>query len=361
MATATGYIGKPLKRKEDPRLIQGLAHYVDDLRLPEMHHAVFVRSPHAHARIRSVDISKAQTAPGVVLVLTGKDVQGAVGTVPCAAVIPDMKQATRPVLAVGKVRFVGEAVAMIVGTDSYAVRDAADLVEVEYDPLTAVVNPEKAIANGSPVLYEQYKDNIAYRWELEGGDVKKAFAEADKIVKQRIINQRLIPVPMEPRGVVANYLPGEKQLTVWSATQIPHLLRTQIAAMLSVPEHSVRVIAPEVGGGFGSKLNVYPEEALVAYAAMRLGAPVKWIETRRENFQTAIHGRDQIDDVEVAVKKDGTILGIRVKVIADLGAYYQLLTPLIPTLTGLMMWIRLPCGGRIFRSPRNFRTPPRRA
>jgi len=337
MATATGYIGKPLKRKEDPRLIQGLAHYVDDLRLPEMHHAVFVRSPHAHARIRSVDISKAQTAPGVVLVLTGKDVQGAVGTVPCAAVIPDMKQATRPVLAVGKVRFVGEAVAMIVGTDSYAVRDAADLVEVEYDPLTAVVNPEKAIANGSPVLYEQYKDNIAYRWELEGGDVKKAFAEADKIVKQRIINQRLIPVPMEPRGVVANYLPGEKQLTVWSATQIPHLLRTQIAAMLSVPEHSVRVIAPEVGGGFGSKLNVYPEEALVAYAAMRLGAPVKWIETRRENFQTAIHGRDQIDDVEVAVKKDGTILGIRVKVIADLGAYYQLLTPLIPTLTGLMM------------------------
>ena len=337
MATATGYIGKPLKRKEDPRLIQGLAHYVDDLRLPEMHHAVFVRSPHAHARIRSVDISKVQTAPGVVLVLTGRDVQGAVGTVPCAAVIPDMKQATRPVLAVGKVRFVGEAVAMIVGTDSYAVRDAADLVEVEYDPLTAVVNPEKAIANGSPVLYEQYKDNIAYRWELEGGDVKKAFAEADKIVKQRIINQRLIPVPMEPRGVVANYLPGEKQLTVWSATQIPHLLRTQIAAMLSVPEHSVRVIAPEVGGGFGSKLNVYPEEALVAYAAMRLGAPVKWIETRRENFQTAIHGRDQIDDVEVAVKKDGTILGIRVKVIADLGAYYQLLTPLIPTLTGLMM------------------------
>ncbi len=188
MATATGYIGKPLKRKEDPRLIQGLGHYVDDIRLPEMHHAVFVRSPHAHARIRSVDISKAQTAPGVVLVLTGRDVQGAVGTVPCAAVIPDMKQATRPVLAVGKVRFVGEAVAMIVGTDRYAVRDAADLVEVEYDPLTAVVNPEKAIANGSPVLYEQYKDNIAYRWELEGGDLKKAFAEADKIVKERIIN-----------------------------------------------------------------------------------------------------------------------------------------------------------------------------
>ena len=205
MATTTRYIGKALKRKEDPRLIQGLGHYVDDLRLPEMHHAVFVRSPHAHARIRSVDISKAQTAPGVVLVITGKDVKGVVGTVPCAAVIPDMKHATRPVLAVDKVRFVGEAVAMIVGTDHYAVRDAADLVEVDYEPLTAVVNPEKAIANGSPLLYEQYKDNVAYRWEIEGGDLKKAFAQADKIVKARIINQRLIPVAMEPRGVLANY------------------------------------------------------------------------------------------------------------------------------------------------------------
>lgn len=337
MAAPTGYIGRPLKRKEDPRLIQGIGHYVDDLRLPEMHHVVFVRSPHAHARIRSVDVSKARSAPGVVLVLTGKDVKGVIGPVPCAAVIPDMKQATRPVLAVDKVRFVGEAVAMIVGTDRYAVRDAADLVEVEYDPLTAVVNPEKAIANGSPLLFEQYKDNIAYRWELEGGDLKKAFAEADKIVKERLINQRLIPVAMEPRGVLANYQPGEKQLTVWSSTQIPHLLRTQVAAMLGAPEHSVHVITPEVGGGFGSKLNVYPEEALVAYAAMQLGKPVKWIETRRENFQTTIHGRDQIDDIEVAVKKDGTLLGIRVKVIADLGAYYQLLTPLIPTLTGLMM------------------------
>jgi carbon-monoxide dehydrogenase large subunit len=337
MATATRYIGKPLKRKEDPRLIQGLGHYVDDLRLPEMHYAAFVRSPYAHAKVRSVDVSKARTAPGVVLALTGADVKGAIGFVPCAAQIPDMKSAPRPVLAVDRVRFVGEAVAVIVATDRYAARDAVDLVEVDYEPLTPVVDPERAMAKGAPVLHEPYKDNVAYRWELEGGDLKKAFKQADKVIRQRIINQRLIPMAMEPRGVMADYKPGEKQLTVWSSTQIPHLLKTQISVMLRVPEHSVRVITPEVGGAFGSKLNVYPEEALCGYLAMQLGKPVKWIESRRENFQTTIHGRDQIDDLEIAVKRDGTVLGLRCKVIADLGAYYQLLTPLIPTLTGLMM------------------------
>jgi len=337
MATAMRYLGKPLKRKEDPRLIQGLAHYADDLRLPEMHYVGIVRSPHAHARIRSVDTSKAKSAAGVVAVLTGEDLRGAIGPVPCAAQIPDMKVALRPVLAVERVRFVGEPVAAVVATDRYAARDAMDLIEVDYEPLTPVVNPEKALGKGATVLHGQFKDNVAYRWELEGGDVKKAFRQADKVIRQRLINQRLIPVAMEPRGVVADYKPGEKQLTVWSSTQIPHLLRTQVAVMLGVPESLVRVITPEVGGGFGSKLNVYPEEALVGYLAMRLGKPVKWIESRRENFLATIHGRDQIGDVEVAVKRDGTILGLRCKVIADLGAYYQLLTPLIPTLTGLMI------------------------
>jgi carbon-monoxide dehydrogenase large subunit len=260
-----------------------------------------------------------------------------IGMVPCAAVIPDMKMALRPVLARDRVRFVGEPVAVVVATDRYEARDAAEMIEVDYEPLMAVVDPEKAISKGATVIHEQYKDNVAFRWELQGGDIAKAFKEADKVVRARLINQRLIPVALEPRGVLAEYLPGEKQLTVWSSTQIPHLLKTQIAAMLSFPESSVRVITPEVGGGFGSKLNVYAEEALVAHLAMRAGKPVKWIESRRENFQTAIHGRDQIDDIEVAVKKDGTLLGLRVKVIADLGAYYQLLTPLIPTLTGLMM------------------------
>ncbi|HLE36565.1 MAG TPA: xanthine dehydrogenase family protein molybdopterin-binding subunit, partial [Candidatus Acidoferrales bacterium] len=337
MAIAMRYIGKPLKRKEDPRLIQGISHYVDDLQMAGMHYAGIVRSPHAHARIRSVDTSKAQAAPGVVLVLTGADLKGLIGPVPCAAQLPEMKMALRPVLAHDRVRFVGEAVAVVVATDRYLARDAMDLVEVDYEPLTPVVDPEKALAKGATVLHEPYKDNVAFRWELEGGDVKKAFKQADKVIRQRMINQRLIPVAMETRGVVADYKPGEKQLTVWSSTQIPHLLRTQIAAMLGVPESSVRVITPEVGGGFGSKLNVYPEEALVAHLAMRLGKPVKWIESRRENFLATIHGRDQIDDVEVAVKSDGTVLGLRCRVIADLGAYYQLFTPLIPTMTGLMI------------------------
>ncbi|MCL6566435.1 MAG: xanthine dehydrogenase family protein molybdopterin-binding subunit [Acidobacteriia bacterium] len=337
MATATRYIGRPLKRKEDPRLIQGLAHYVDDLRLPEMHYVAFVRSPHAHARIRSIDTTRAQTAPGVLAVLTGQDLDKAMGVIPCAAQLPEMKLALRPPLAKERVLFVGEPVALVVAADRYTARDAAELVEVEYEPLTPVVDPEKALAKGAPVLHPQYSDNVAYRWELEGGDVKAAFAKADKVIRQRMVNQRLIPVAMEPRAVVADYQPGENQLTVWSSTQIPHLLRTQIAAVLGVPEYVVHVIAPEVGGGFGSKLNVYAEEVLVAHLAMRLGKPMKWTESRRENFQATIHGRDQIATMELAVRRDGTILGLRCRILADLGAYYQLLTPLIPTLTGLMI------------------------
>jgi len=336
-AAAVRYVGMPLKRKEDPRLIQGLGRYVDDVQLAGMHYAAFLRSPYAHAKIRSVDLSKARTAPGVVLALAGADVAGAIGPVPCAAQIPDMKAAPRPVLATDRVRFAGEAVAVVVASDRYAARDAIDLIEVEYEPLTPVVDPEKALTKGSPVLHAGHANNAAYKWELEGGDLKAAFKSADKVIRQRILNQRLIPVPLEPRGALAEYRPGEQQLTLWSSTQIPHLLRTQIAAMLAIPETRVRVIAPEVGGGFGSKLNVYPEEALVAYLAMKTGHPVKWIESRRENFQATIHGRDQIADIEVAFKRDGAVLGLRCRVLADLGAYYQLLTPLIPTLTGLMM------------------------
>jgi aerobic carbon-monoxide dehydrogenase large subunit len=333
----TRFIGKPLKRKEDPRLIQGISHYVDDLQLAGMHYAAFLRSPYAHAKIRSVDLSKARHAPGVVLALSGADIDGAVQAVPCAAQIPDMKSAARPVLARDRVLFVGEAVAVLVASDRYAARDALDLIEVDYEPLTPIVNAEKAIAKGATPMHPGQKDNVAFKWELEGGDLKAAFKSADKVIKQRIVNQRLIPVPIETRGVLADYKPGEGQLTVWSSTQIPHLLRTQIASMLNFPETLVHVICPEVGGGFGTKLNVYPEEALVAYLAIQLGKPVKWTESRRENFQATIHGRDQIDDIEVAIKRDGTILGLRCHVIADLGAYYQLLTPLIPTLTGLMM------------------------
>ncbi len=337
MATAGRYVGRPVPRVEDARLVRGLGRYVDDLTLPGMLYLGFVRSPHAHARIRGIETARARTAPGVVAVVTSDDLGGAIGPVPCAAQIPDMRPAPRPVLAADRVRFVGEAVAAVVASDRYALRDALELVEVDYEPLPAVVELEKALRRGAPRVHEQHPDNIAYRWQLEGGDLKDAFRRAERVVRHRMTNQRLIPMAMEPRAVLADYQPGEDRLTVWSSTQIPHLLRTQLAAMLRLPETRLRVVAPEVGGGFGSKLNVYPEEALAAYLARQLCRPVKWTETRRENFLATIHGRDQICEMEFAIGRDGTVLGLRARLWADLGAYYQLLTPLIPTLTGLMI------------------------
>ncbi|MBI4462158.1 MAG: xanthine dehydrogenase family protein molybdopterin-binding subunit, partial [Acidobacteria bacterium] len=336
-AAAAGWFGRPMKRKEDPRLIQGLAHYVDDIQLPGTLHVAIVRSPYAHARIRKIDAAAARKAPGVVAVVTGKDIEGVLGQVPVAAALPELRIPPHLPLATDRVRFVGEAVAAVVADDRYRARDAAELVEVDYDPLPAVTDPEKALAKGAPKVHEQFPDNQACRWVLAGGPVEKAFKQADRVVRQRLVNQRLIPVAMEPRGVVASYDPGSNDLTVWSSTQIPHLLRTQIAVMTGHPETNVRVIAPEVGGGFGSKLNVYGEEALVAHLARKLARPVKWIESRRENFLATTHGRDQIDEVELAVKNDGRVLGLRVRILADLGAYHQLLTPAIPTLTGLMV------------------------
>ena len=329
------WVGQRFKRKEDPRLIQGISHYVGDLRLPDLLHCVFVRSPHANARLLSVDVEAARTSPDVVMVVTHAEV-AAIGCVPCAGSLPGLKIPNHYVLAKDQVRYVGEPVVAIVAEDPYAARDAADLVAIEYDPLPAVVDMERALHMSSALVHEQFKTNLAFTHVIKNDDVDAAFKRADCVVKQRLINQRLAPIAMETRGVVAQYLPGEKQLTVWSSTQIPHLLRTQISLMLGLPETSVRVIAPEVGGGFGSKLNVYGEEAIVPWLAMKLGKPVKWTETRGENIAATIHGRDQINDVELALKKDGTILGMRTRVLADLGAYHQLLTPIIATLTGLM-------------------------
>jgi aerobic carbon-monoxide dehydrogenase large subunit len=333
----TKYVGTRTKRKEDPRLITGSSTYVDDVKLVGLLHVAIVRSVHAHARINSVDVSNARKVPGVVAVVTGEELKGKLGSVPCAAQIPDLKVPPHPVLALGTVRYVGEAIAAVVANDRYVARDAADLVEVDYDPLPAVVDPFKALEPNSVRVHEEYNDNVAFSTKSTAGDVDKAFRDADTVIKQRIVNQRLIPMAMETRGVVAQYQPGDKMVTLWSSSQIPHLLRTIVAGMIGLPENHVHVIVPEVGGGFGSKLNVYREEALLAYLAMKLGRPLKWIEGRRENFLATIHGRDQIDDVEVAVKKDGTILGLRVRVVADLGAYHQLLTPLIPGLTGAMI------------------------
>jgi len=332
---AAVWVGKKLKRKEDPRLIQGTSHYTDDLKLPRMLFCAFTRSPMAHAEIRAIRTDAARALPGVVGVFTAHDLTG-LGMVPCAIQMPGLNLPPHPVLATERVRYVGEPVAAVVAENLYTARDAAEAIEVDYEPLPVVVNMEKALEKDSPVIHQQFRTNRAFTHALKNGDIQSAFKKADRVVKQRVINQRLAPVAMEPRAVLGEYLPGENRLTVWSATQIPHLLRTQISVMVGLPETAVRVIAPEVGGGFGSKLNVYAEEGLVPWLAMKLGRPIKWAETRRENITSTIHGRDTINDLELALKKDGRILGLRVRILADMGAYHQLLTPLIPQLTALM-------------------------
>ncbi|MCM3874062.1 MAG: xanthine dehydrogenase family protein molybdopterin-binding subunit [Pyrinomonadaceae bacterium] len=333
---ATKYVGQRIKRTEDPRLIKGLAHYVDDIRLPDTLHVAFVRSVYAHARINSIDTSAALKAPGVVAVYTGKDIAEKIGPVPCAGALPGLKVPDYRVLAQDKVYFVGHPIAAVVATDAYAARDAVDLVSVDYEDLPVVVDVEAA-ANGGPVIYETFGDNIAYKLTAGEGDIEAALGSADRVLKQRIVHQRLAPIAMEGRGVLARYFPGEGDLTLWSSTQIPHLMRTQVALMIGIAENKLRVITPEVGGGFGSKLNVYAEEALLSWISMQLNKPVKWIETRRENIQATIHGRGQVGYVEIGCKNDGTLTGLRYNVFADLGAYHQLLTPAIPTLTGLML------------------------
>src|SRR5213595_1812586 len=330
------YVGQRVKRTEDPRLIKGLAHYVDDVGLPDTLHVAFVRSIYAHARVGGVGAGEALKAPGVVAVYTGKDVAEKIGPVPCASALPDLKVPDYRVLATDKALFVGHPIAAVVATDKYAARDAVDLISVEYEELPVVVDVEAA-AKGGALVHENFGDNIAYKLTSGEGDIDAAMKSADKIVSQKMIHQRLAPVAMEPRGVLARYFPGEEELTIWSSTQIPHLLRTQLALMIGIPENKLRVITPEVGGGFGSKLNVYAEEALLGWISMQLGKPAKWIETRRENFQSTIHGRAQVGTVEIGCKNDGTITGLRYNVFADLGAYHQLLTPAIPTLTGLML------------------------
>ncbi len=329
-------VGKGIRRREDPRLITGTAVYVDDIKMPGMHHACVVRSPHAAAKLKAVNKQPALDRPGVVAVFTAEDVQ-ALGPVPCAASLPGLRVPHHHLLARDRVYFVGHPVAVVVATDRYVARDAADLVEVDYEPLPAVAEPEKALAPGAPAVHPEWPDNIAFTFHQEGGDTAQAFRDAEVVVKQRITSQRLIPTAMETRGVVAEWRPGEKSLTLFSSTQIPHLMRTMVAGILGMPENLLRVVTPEVGGGFGSKLNVYAEEALVAFVAMRIGKPVKWIESRRENFTCTIHGRGHVDYFELAAKRDGTMLGLKLKLIQDIGAYHQLLTPAIPTLSVLMM------------------------
>jgi carbon-monoxide dehydrogenase large subunit len=333
---ATQLIGSRIKRREDPRLIMGRATYVDDIQIPRMTYAAILRSPYAHARILSINVDKAKALPGVVTVLTGADLQGK--NVPCGWTLPDMKVAPHPALAVGKVRYTGDAVAVVVAEERYLARDALDLIEVDYEPLPVVVDAEKAIQPGAPQLHEEVPQNTTFVWKVAGGDIDKAFREAEVVVKERIVNQRLIPNAIEPRGMVAQYNPGSGDLTLWTGTQIPHLVRLLLSMVMGLPEQKIRVIAPEIGGGFGSKLYLYPEEVIVATLAKTTGRPVKWIEERRENYVATTHGRDHVQYVEVAAKRDGTITGLRVKCIANMGAYLSTFAPGIPTiLFGLML------------------------
>ncbi len=329
-------VGRRVRRTEDPRLLTGTAVYVDDIKMPGMHHACVVRSPHAAARIKSIDAQPALEKPGVVAVFTGADVKH-LGPVPTAASLPGLRVPHHHLLAQDRVYYTGHPVAVVVATDRYLASDAADLVEVVYDPQPAVADPEKAIASGAPAVHPEWPDNVAFTFHQEGGNVEQAFAEAEVVVKQRITSQRLIPTAIETRGVVADWRPGEKSLQLFSSTQIPHLMRSLVAGALGMAENLVRVTTPEVGGGFGSKLNMYAEEALMGFVAMRIGKPVKWIESRRENFLCTIHGRGHVDYFELAARRDGTMLGLRLKLIQDIGAYHQLLTAAIPTLSVLMM------------------------
>ena len=329
-------IGKRIRRREDPRLITGTATYVDDIQMPGMHHACIVRSPHGAARIKSINIKPALELPGVAAVFTGNDTEK-VGPVPCGASLPGLRVPHHHILATDRVYFVGHPVAVVVATDRYIARDAADLVEVDWEPLPAVTDVEKAIEKGAAAVHPEWPDNTAFTFHQEHGEVDKVFSQAEVVVKQRITSQRLIPTAMETRGVVADWHAGDRSLTLHSSTQIPHLLRTLVAQMLGIEENRLRVVTPEVGGGFGSKLNVYAEEALMGFVARQIGKPVKWIESRRENFMCTIHGRGHVDYYEIAAKRDGTITGIKLKLLQDLGAYHQLLTPAIPTLSVLMM------------------------
>jgi carbon-monoxide dehydrogenase large subunit len=332
-----GYVGRAMKRVEDPRLIKGVATYVDDLKIPGILYAEFVRSPHAHAKIKSILTDGAKVLPGVVGIFTGADLNDKLGAIPCASPIPGGKSPQHTVLAGARAYFVGHPVAVVLAETRAIARDAIDLIDVDYEPLPAVIDPEKALKEDSSLTHPELGTNIAFIWRLPAGDVDAAFKEADKVLKLRTVQPRVTPMAIEPRGCAALWHAGESSLTLWTSTQIPHLIRTLLPDLIRIPENKLRVVTPEVGGGFGSKLNLYAEEVVVGHLAMRLDRPVKWIEGRRENTAATIHGRDQIAESEIAIRNDGTVLAIRSKIIADVGSYCQLLTPAIPTLTGLMI------------------------
>ena len=316
-------VGASIKRREDPRLVTGTGSYVDDLPQTAVLHLHVVRSSEAHARILGIDTGRAREADGVVAVFTGKDLIADFGAPLPVTVcfVPDKKYPNHYPIAVDRVRYVGEPVAVVVATSRAAAEDAGERLDIRYESLPPVLDIEKAIEKDAPVLHDELGSNLSYDSKFAGGDIEAAFKQAEVTFKQRLIQQRLIPVAVEGRGVLADYKPFTNKLTVYSSTQIPHFVKVWLAVILGIPESNVRVVAPEVGGGFGSKIRVYPEEILTGLASKRLGRPVKWIEGRDENTKATHHGRSQIWDVEVAAKKDGTLLGLRATQWLDLGAY----------------------------------------
>ncbi|MDQ3519766.1 MAG: molybdopterin-dependent oxidoreductase [Gemmatimonadota bacterium] len=337
MATMTQPAGFPfgtsMKRREDPRFITGRGNYTDDIKLPGTTYAVFVRSPYAHAKVRGIELSAARKSPGVSAIFTGKELaEGGMLPMPVGWLLPNMKMGERRALATDTVRFVGEPVVVVIADSPYTARDAAELVQVDYEELNAQPDAEKAVGCDITV-HDCAADNVSFHWTL--GDKDKtdtAFSGAHTVVRQRMVNQRLIPNAIEPRASFAFYNSASDELTLYVTSQNPHVHRLLMAAfVLQIPEHKFRVIAPDVGGGFGSKIFVYPEECVIAWAAKATGRPVKWTAERRESFMTDHHGRDHVTDAEMALDSDGKILGLRVHTIANLGAYLSLFGPAVPT------------------------------
>ena len=334
---ATGKVGDWTLRKEDARLITGQTRWTDNITLPGMLHAAVLRSPMAHARISRIDTSQALEQPGVVAAFTGADLADDYGALPCAwPVTADMVNPAHMALAVEEVKYVGDAVAVVVARTSYQAADALEFVDIEYEPLDPVVDMLAAVEDGATKVHADTDSNVSFLWPFEAGDVDAAFDGAHTVVSRRFVNQRLIPAAIEPRSVVVDPASASGEVTVYSATQVPHILRLMLALTLSIPEQKVRVIAPDVGGGFGSKLNVYAEEVAMTAIARKLGKPVKWTASRSEDIQATIHGRDQIQDISIAADADGRIRGLKVDLLADMGAYLQLVTPGVPILGAFM-------------------------
>ena len=315
----SGLIGASIRRVEDPVLVTGKGCYVDDIDIPGMVYMAVLRTAYPHAKIISINTTAAQAMPGVITVVTGDDIQQL--SIPAAPMVPGQKIPPHPILARGAVHAAGVPVAAVVAEDRALAQDAANAIEVEYEALPAVTNAEAALKPGAPLAREELDSNICYVTTKKGGDVDKAFAEAEHICRMHIVSPRQVALAIEPRGIAAKPEPMGQGLTVWLSTQAPHRVRGDLATALRYPEHKIRVIAPDVGGGFGSKGPLYREYVLACHLALKLGRPVKWIATRSEDFVTTIQGRDQAMTSELALKRDGTMLGLKVRVVANLGAY----------------------------------------